>query len=86
MKPTAEQIFNYADRYARRREAVGKGTQYPTVREAAKRFRVPQNVIVDTVEGADIEDAYFGLAVAMGIPGAGFWELHGGEQLIEAYR
>lgn len=37
---TPDELFNYADRFARRSEAEGKGTQYPTFRQAAKRFKV----------------------------------------------
>jgi hypothetical protein len=86
MKVTAQKVFDYADRYARQHEKVGRGTQYPTVRQAARRFKVPQSVIVDIVEGADIKDAYFGIAVALGISGVGHYALEGGDQLIEAYR
>lgn len=83
MKP--EQLFRYADRYARRHEKAGMGTQYPTVRRAAKRFRVPQSVIVEAVEGAYIEGVYFGLVTAVGISGVGHADLDGGDQQVEAY-
>ena len=83
---TQEQLFRYADRYARRNERAGKGTKYPTVRQAAKRFRTTQANVVETVEGAYIENVYFELAVAIGIPGVGHAALEGGDQLIEAYR
>ena len=85
-KPTAETVFNYANRFARRNEKAGRGTRYPTVRQAAKRFRVTQSSIVDIVEGSDIDGAYFELAVALGIPGVGNASLEGGDQMIEAYR
>ena len=83
---TPEELFRYADRFARRNECAGKGTKYPTVRQAAKRFRTTQASVTDAVEGAYIENAYFALAVAVGISGVGHAALEGGDQLIEAYR
>ena len=53
MKVTAQQVFDYADRYARRHENTGKGTQYPTVRQAARRFKVKQATIRRIVEGSE---------------------------------
>lgn len=84
VKPEA--IFKYADKYARRHEAAGNGTRYPTVRQAARRFKVPQSVIRGTVEGAYIEGTYFALATALGIPGVGAYELAEADHQIEAYR
>ena len=82
-------LFDYARRYADRAEQTGRGTEFPTVRMAAKRFRCTQQAIVDAVEGGvwpsdDVE--YFGLAV--GIQAGGGYGVFDsvGDYEIEAYR
>ncbi len=45
---SSQDLFKYARRYAQRAERKGHGTQFPTFREAARRFRVT----LDAVEGA----------------------------------
>ena len=63
MKPVnPDQLFRYADRYARRQEKRGQGTQYPTFRKAAKRFnedRVTGNLLrrLTENEGDDVAPA-----------------------------
>jgi hypothetical protein len=85
--PTAQQVFDYADRFARRRERAGKGTQYPTLRDAARRFRCRIGDIEDAVESSDFEDGYLGIAVALGIPGVGSRGFDcRGDCLVEAYK
>jgi len=81
---TAAKLFEYANRYAREHEASGHGTQYPTLRMVARRFRVTLDQIEDlTNEG--VEDGYLGIGVALGnAVGAGMIEPRG-QQLVEAY-
>lgn len=87
----ATKLFNYARNYADKAERTGRGTQFPTVRQAAKRFKVPQDDILDVVECAEVSlipgADYFALAVAVGISGVG----HRGydspaDYQLEAYR
>ncbi len=84
-----EDLFRYADRYARRAEAAGKGTQYPTFRMAAKRFRVPMDEIEQAC--ADYQgDGYmqpatgYGVGGNVGMRGAARIATRG-EWLVEAY-
>lgn len=81
---SAEQLFAYADKYARRHEKEGDGTQYPTVRQAARRFKVPQKVIREVAEEGCGWYGYLGLIVAVRA-GSGVGELDGGDQQVEAY-
>lgn len=68
---TAASLFDYCDGFARRAEAAGRGTEWPSVREVKRRF--PGSTY------QDIEDAianytgpgYMGLATGTGITGAG---------------
>ena len=83
------QLFNYARGVADRNEAAGRGTRFPTVRQAAARFRCKQADIVSAVEDADREAIgaeYFGLAVG-GMAGSGYFAHSAqGDYEIEAYR
>ena len=83
---TPEQLFTYADRFASRAENAGKGTQYPTLRQTAKRFKVTYDEIeqvADDYQG----DGYLGIACAVGISGVGSAAIEPrGEHLVEAYR
>ena len=66
----AQELFKYADRFARRNENAGRGTICPTVRHAAKRFRCTYDEIEDACNEG-VEDGYLGLATGFGIPGYG---------------
>lgn len=61
----AVQLYTYARRYCERAIKNDQGTKYPSVRQAARRFRVPMQDIIDTVEGGDARiidrDCYFAL-------------------------
>ncbi len=84
---TPQELFDYADRFATKHEAKGKGTVYPTLRQAAKRFRCTYDDIQDAVDGWQADEGYLGIAVATGISGAGYANIiPRGAQLIEAYR
>jgi hypothetical protein len=81
---TPQQIFNYANNYARRAEANGEGTQYPTVRQTAKRFKTTQQAVIDTCEDWQ-GDGYLGVAVGLRI-GSGTYEIESqGDYEVEAY-
>lgn len=87
MKPTDLQVFRYAERFASRAEAAGRGTQWPTLQQAARRFRCRISDVEEAVEGSSLDgDHYFGIAVAVGISGVGYAPHdHRGECQIEAY-
>lgn len=88
MSTNAIDLWRWARAYAKRHEDAGQGTQYPTMREATKRFRCTLDDI-EAVIGDDLgddEDRYLGIAVAVGIQGVGTANIEvRGEQLIEAY-
>ena len=80
-----QKLFSYSDRFAARHETKGEGTVYPTVRQAAKRFRCSYDDIQDAVDSFDGE-GYLGIAVAIGIPGSGYDKITpDGDRPIEAY-
>ena len=82
---TPEKLFDYADKYARKHEDTGKGTQFPTMRKAAKRFRCKLSDIEDAVNDY-YGDGYMGIVVAVGMSGVGYAEIDiKGDQYIEAY-
>jgi hypothetical protein len=85
---TPQELFKYADRFASRSEAKDQGTQYPTFREIAKRFKVTYDEIEDVVasgQGMDGCGDYFGVSIGVQIQGVGYAE-HGsrGEWQVEA--
>jgi hypothetical protein len=84
-------IFNYARRFADKAERSGRGTEFPTIRQAARRFRCPQQAVMEVVECADAScipgAEYFGLAVGVQISGGGCRGYDSeGDYQIEAYR
>lgn len=87
----AEMIYGYAKRYAELSVRSGRGTRYPTVRLAARRFRCRQSEIVEMVEQSDasfIPGAdYFGLSVGVQMGGGGGYATYDavGDYEIEAY-
>jgi hypothetical protein len=84
-RPTAEQLYTYAARFAERAERAGRGTQWPTLAAAAHRFGCSIGDIEDAAEGYG-GDGYMGIAVGVGIAGSGYAEhKHRGECQIEAY-
>jgi len=63
MQPTGEQLWKWSRKIALNSEYKGFGTKYPTVREAARRFKCKQSEIVETTEGYwHTEDRYLGVA------------------------
>ena len=86
---SATALWNWARKHAKRHEDAGRGTRYPTMRDATKRFRCTlddiEGITGDDVEGQD--DYYLGIATAIGVPGGGaIGNIEPrGEQLVEAY-
>lgn len=82
---TPEQLFDYANKYARRAESVGKGSQYPTFRQAAKRFKVTLSEVEDACEDYS-GDGYMKAAVCIRA-GNGIYSFKSkGDWLVEAYQ
>lgn len=77
----------YADAFATRHERRDKGTIYPTVRQAAKRFKCRQQDVLDCIDGCVPEGfEYFDIAVGMRT-GSGVGDFDNeGDYLIEAER
>lgn len=82
---TPEELFIYADRFARRAEKAGKGTQYPTFRQAAKRFRVKISDIEDACNDWCGEE-YMRAIVAFRVGGGVGCIESKGDYQVEAYR
>ena len=82
---TPEELFDWANEYARRSEASGRGTRYPTLRMATRRYGVSQARIEELLdEGTD--SGYLGLATGVRTTsGVGNIEPRG-DCLVEAYR
>jgi hypothetical protein len=82
---TPEQLFEYAIQHARQAEADGKGTQYPTFQDVAKRFRVNHEAIEQACDDFDQANGYMKPAVGVRCGSAvGVFE-HKGQWLVEAY-
>lgn len=80
-----DDLFNYACRYARRQESKGRGTVYPTFRQAANRFRVTFDELEVACEDFDSSKGYMKPQVGIGSNGGcGVFE-HRGEYRVEAY-
>jgi hypothetical protein len=60
---TPRELYDYASKYARRKEREGLGTQYPTVRQTKRRFRLGLDEIESACADYDGE-GYLGIAVA----------------------
>ncbi len=83
---TAALLWGYADKWARDSERLDRGTAaYPTVVQAAKRFKVSQARIRELVEEGIDGDRYLGLIVSIGVPGLGTAELINSRHQVEAY-
>jgi hypothetical protein len=82
---TAEALFKWVSGKRKASEDAGQGTAYPTLAEAARRFRCPIDDIETAIEdGQGSVPGYFGIAVAIG-NGHGYYPLPRGQWLIEAY-
>ena len=82
---TPEQLFAYADRFARRSGTAGKGTQYPTYRQITKRFKVKHDDIEEAIEDYQ-GDGYLGSVVGYRVGGGMYAISVRGQRKVEAYR
>lgn len=82
---TPESLFEYADTFARKAEKAGKGTCYPTFREAARYFRVRLSDIEDTCN--DYGGDHY-MKPAVGFRTGGGWGSYAcmGDWLVEAFK
>lgn len=81
---TPSELLKYADRLARAAENQQKGTVYPSVRQAAKHFRVTQGAIEDACHDYQ-GDGYLGLAVGIQTGSGHGTYASKGDCLVEAY-
>lgn len=79
-----EKLFAYASRFSKRAEAAGSGKTYPTLRQAARRFKVPMSAIEDAIDDWT-GDGYMRAAVAEGLSGGIFVFESKTDWLVEAY-
>lgn len=86
---TPANLYAYAYKVAKRSEARGEGTQYPTFRQVAKRFKVKYDDIEDAVsdgQGRNDCGEYFGVGIGVAISGCGYRQHDTrGEYEVEAY-
>jgi len=80
-------LFTYCENFARKNEAAGRGTQWPTFRQAASRMKCTYDELEELV--ADYQgDGYMGVGVGyqVGGLGGGTYRIKTrGEYVIEAY-
>ena len=74
MNMTRERLFKYANDYRIRAEKSGRGSDYPTVRRAARSLGYPQSMILQVAE--DAKDWGLCLDIAIGIQGNGAYGLY----------
>jgi len=79
---TPEALHQYARRFAKRHEAAGKGTVWPTLQQCAKRFRTTVSKVEEMVEESENN---LDLLVGIGIPGVGSADLPHSHWQVEAY-
>jgi len=81
MRPNVNQLWHYANKIARESESLGLGTRYPTVREAAIRFKCKQSDIEECAgEGIYEGDHYLGTSYYLVN-----YKVPLGDNFIEAY-
>lgn len=61
---TATALFDYANAFARASERAGRGTEYPTVRMAARHFEVTKPAVLSSIEDY-CGSGYMGLAIGI---------------------
>ena len=83
---TPEELYGYASRFELRAIKAGRGSEWPTFRQVAKRFGVTYDDIEEAASG-DVGGRYLGIAVAVGISEVGYREFDcRGDWLVEAYQ
>lgn len=83
---TPDQLFEYANQFARQAEADGRGTQYPTFQIVAKRFRINHETIEQACDDFDQANAYMKPAVGVRCGCAVGTFDRKGQWLVEAYK
>jgi hypothetical protein len=80
-------LFRYAQNFAHKNEQAGKGTQWPTYRQAAKRMRCTYDELEQLIDDYD-GCGYMGTGVGFQVGGTGggvYYIKHRGDYVIEAY-
>lgn len=88
--PTPQELFDWAAGWTERASERGDPQQYPTIRQAARRFCCRQREIDEILDGdLDLDDGYLGKGVGFqaGGLGGGHFEIEAvADYVIEAYR
>lgn len=82
-----DKLFKYAENFAAKAEKAGRGTQWPTFRQAAKRMKCTYDELEQLVSDYD-GDGYMGVAVGcqVGGMGGGTYRYESrGQYAVEAY-
>lgn len=88
---SASALWRWANGRYKRACASGANTpEYPTMREATKRFACTlddiENIVGDDVEIAGVAEPYLGIGTAFGVSGGGVASIEArGDYVIEAY-
>lgn len=82
---TPQQLFDFANNYARNSESSGRGTKYPSFAEVSRRFRASHSAIESACADWDQSLGYMNPAVAVGGSGGICSIKSRGEYLVEAY-
>jgi len=80
-------LFSYVQNFARKNEEAGRGTQYPTFRQAAKRMKCTYDELQQLIDDYQGE-GYMGAATGFQVGGMGGGHYHietRGSYLVEAY-
>lgn len=82
-----DKLFKYAERFATKAEQAGRGTQWPTYRQAARAMKCTYDELEQLISDYDGE-GYMGTAVGMQVGGLGgghYSFRSRGQYCIEAY-
>lgn len=82
-----DKLFAYASRFAKRAEEAGRGTQWPTYRQAASALRCTYDELEQLIEDYQ-GDGYMGTAVGCQVGGMGggvYTYKSRGQYCVEAY-
>ncbi len=82
---TPDKLFAWADKYARKMEESGRGTQYPTFKQATNRFKVNLDAIEDACNEGLYDDRYLGAGVGVRTGSGIGLHKHRGDWVVEAY-
>lgn len=81
---SSEKLFVYATNFAKRSESTGRGTQYPTFKQAARRMKCTYDELQDLIDDYQGE-GYMGAVVGFRTGGGVATIKSRGDYQVEAY-